>query len=235
MTLPFPWARHCAILLNRARLVAEADANPKFDALIVGGGIAGAATFRELTLQGLRCLLVERGDFASGASGALTRVAQGGFRYLEKGEFGLVARAVAERNRFVAAAPHQVRPIRVVLPTETVFGGAPTALARALGRAGGHSLPGAAVLRLAVALYQWSAARPARCRAAGSSSGGSCNGAIPESRRATAPRLTSSKGSSPRPNASPSSPRGRRRRQPAVGGAELRRNLRVRRRRRHRQ
>jgi len=142
-------------ILDRARLFAEIDANPKFDVLIVGGGIAGAATFRELALQGLRCLLIERHDFASGASGALTRVAQGGFRYLETGEFGLVARSVTERNRFVAAAPHQVRPIRVVLPTETMFGGAPTAVARALGRADGHSLPGAAVLRLAVALYQW--------------------------------------------------------------------------------
>ena len=142
-------------ILDRARLVAEIDANPKFDALIVGGGIAGAATFRELALQGLRCLLVERHDFASGASGALTRVAQGGFRYLEKGEFGLVARSVAERNRFVAAAPHQVRPIRVVLPSQTLFGGARTALLRATGRDGGHSLSGAAVLRLAVALYQW--------------------------------------------------------------------------------
>ena len=92
-------------ILDRGRLVAEVDANPKFDVLIVGGGIAGAATFRDLALQGLRCLLIERHDFASGASGALTRVAQGGFRYLEKGELGLVARAVAERNLFVAAPP----------------------------------------------------------------------------------------------------------------------------------
>lgn len=142
-------------LLDRARFVAEIDANPSFDVLIVGGGIAGTATFRELTLQGLRCLIVERNDFASGASGALTRVAQGGFRYLENGEFGLVARSVAERNRFVAAAPHQVRPIRVVLPTETLFGGALAATARALGRVGGRSMPGALVLRLAVAIYQW--------------------------------------------------------------------------------
>ncbi len=140
--------------LDRARFVAEIAANPKFDVLIVGGGIAGAATFRDLAHQRLRCLLIERGDFASGASGALTRVAQGGFRYLEKGELRLVARAVTERNLFVAAAPHQVRPLRVVLPSESLFGGAATAVARALGRSGGHSLPGAAVLRAAVALYQ---------------------------------------------------------------------------------
>jgi glycerol-3-phosphate dehydrogenase len=139
--------------LDRRRFLAEINAAPEFDALIVGGGISGAATLRELSAQGLRCLLIERADFASGASGALTRVAQGGFRYLETGDFRLVRRAATERNRFVAAAPHQTRPLRVVLPTETWLGGAPTALLRALGSAKGHSLPGALILRVAVALY----------------------------------------------------------------------------------
>lgn len=142
-------------LLDRARFLAELRSDSRFDALIVGGGIAGAATFRDLCAQGLRCLLVERNDFASGASGALTRVAQGGFRYLENGEVSLVQRSVTERNRFVAAAPHQTRPIRVVLPTETLAGGAGIALGRALGLSKGHSLPGALVLRAAVALYEF--------------------------------------------------------------------------------
>ena len=139
--------------LDRQRFLAEIDANPDFDVLIVGGGVAGAATLRELSAQGLRCLLVERADFASGASGALTRVAQGGFRYLEKGEIRLVRRSATERNLFVAAAPHQTRPLRVVLPSETWLGGAAIALLRALGLAAGHSLPGALVLRAAVAFY----------------------------------------------------------------------------------
>jgi len=139
--------------LDRRRFLAEIDADPDFDILIVGGGVAGAATLRELSAQGLRCLLVERADFASGASGALTRVAQGGFRYLETGEIRLVRRSATERNLFVAAAPHQTRPLRVVLPSETWLGGAAIALLRALGLAAGHSLPGALVLRAAVALY----------------------------------------------------------------------------------
>jgi glycerol-3-phosphate dehydrogenase len=142
-----------ALRLDRRRFLAEIDADPDFDVLIVGGGVASAATLRELSVQGLRCLLVERADFASGASGALTRVAQGGFRYLEKGEIRLVRRSATERNLFVAAAPHQTRPLRVVLPSETWLGGAATALLRALGLADGHSLPGALVLRAAVALY----------------------------------------------------------------------------------
>ncbi len=97
--------------LDRQRFLAEMVIKPDFDVLVVGGGVAGSATFRELSAQGLRCLLLERNDFASGASGALTRVAQSGFRYLEKGEFGLVRRAVTERNRFVAAAPHLLRGV----------------------------------------------------------------------------------------------------------------------------
>jgi glycerol-3-phosphate dehydrogenase len=141
--------------LDRSRFVDEIRANPDFDVLVVGGGIAGVAILRELSLQGLRAILVERADFASGASGALTRVAQGGFRYLEKGELGLVSRAVRERNRFVAAAPHQVRPVRVVLPSESLFGGAWVALSRFLRLTQGHSLPGALIVRSAVALYQF--------------------------------------------------------------------------------
>jgi len=141
--------------LDRARFLQEIHEDPAFDVLIVGGGIAGVSTLRELSLEGLRCLLVERSDLANGASSALTRVAQGGFRYLEKGEIALVSRAVIERNRFVAAAPHQTRPLRVVLPSRTLFGGALTAALRALGLASGHSLPGAVWLRGAVALYEY--------------------------------------------------------------------------------
>lgn len=141
--------------LDRSRFLTEIQARPDVDVLVVGGGIAGVATARDLALQGLRVVVVERDDIASGASGALTRIAQGGFRYLERGEIGLVARAVAERNRFVAAAPHQVRPIRLILPSRTLFGGAFTAITRFLRVSGGHSLPGAALLRAAVGLYQF--------------------------------------------------------------------------------
>lgn len=124
-----------------------------FDVLVVGGGITGAATFRDLALQGASVVLIDKGRISSGASAALTRIAQGGFRYLETGEIGLVARSVTERNLFIANAPSLVRPIRVVIPTTSWLGGFVHAARRFLGGPVARGLPGYLVLRIAVALY----------------------------------------------------------------------------------
>ena len=53
-----------------------------FDVVIIGGGINGCAAFRDLALQGLRVLLLDRGDFCSGASAASSRLMHGGLKYL---------------------------------------------------------------------------------------------------------------------------------------------------------
>ena len=42
---------------------------PDVDVVVVGGGATGAGVLRDLAMRGLRALLVERGDFASGTSG----------------------------------------------------------------------------------------------------------------------------------------------------------------------
>ena len=60
------------------------------DVLILGGGINGCGTFRELCAQGVNCLLLERTDFCAGASAASSRLMHGGLKYLETGEFRLV-------------------------------------------------------------------------------------------------------------------------------------------------
>src|ERR1700748_787482 len=65
---------------------ARAFEAPDFDVVIIGGGINGLATFRDLALQGVRVLLVERGDFLSGASSASSHMIHCGIRYLEHGE-----------------------------------------------------------------------------------------------------------------------------------------------------
>ncbi|MDA4894016.1 FAD-dependent oxidoreductase, partial [Streptomyces sp. MS2A] len=62
--------------------------------LVIGGGINGISTFRELALQGVDVVLAERGDFASGASAASSHMVHGGIRYLENGEFRLVNESV---------------------------------------------------------------------------------------------------------------------------------------------
>ena len=96
---------------------------PTADVLILGGGINGIATFRELALQGVDVVLVERGDYASAATASSSHMIHGGVRYLENGEFRLVNEAVHERNRLLKNAPHYVRPLETTIPIFTTFSG----------------------------------------------------------------------------------------------------------------
>ena len=83
----------------------------------------GSAPYRELALQGLRVLLVERGDFASGCSAAPSRMIHGGLRYLENGEFDLVRESLQERDALLLNAPHMVHPLPTVIPITSTFSG----------------------------------------------------------------------------------------------------------------
>ncbi|MFI8631083.1 glycerol-3-phosphate dehydrogenase/oxidase [Microbacterium sp. NPDC077663] len=96
---------------------------PQADVLIIGGGINGVATFRDLALQGVDVALVERSDFLSGASAASSHMIHGGIRYLENGEFRLVHEAVTERNDLLTTAAHYVRPLRTTVPIFSTFSG----------------------------------------------------------------------------------------------------------------
>jgi glycerol-3-phosphate dehydrogenase len=89
-----------------------------FDLAIVGGGINGVGIARDAAGRGLRVLLVEQNDLASGTSSASTKLIHGGLRYLERGWFRLVREALAEREVMLAMAPHLIRPMRFVLPVE---------------------------------------------------------------------------------------------------------------------
>jgi glycerol-3-phosphate dehydrogenase len=87
-----------------------------FDLLVVGGGINGAGIARDAAGRGLRVLLVEQDDLASHTSSASTKLIHGGLRYLEYYEFGLVRKALREREVLLRAAPHLIRPLRFVMP-----------------------------------------------------------------------------------------------------------------------
>jgi glycerol-3-phosphate dehydrogenase len=139
--------------LNRHRNLTALKDDDTLDVLVLGGGVNGAGIFRELSLQGLRCALVEKDDFAAGASGASTRVAHGGFRYLEQGRLKLVRESSVERNRLVANARHLVRPLQVAIPVESFWGGIVLQTRRFLGAKLKSSLPGLILLRLALAFY----------------------------------------------------------------------------------
>src|SRR5262249_42090028 len=90
----------------------------QFDVAIVGGGINGAGIARDAAGRGLRVLLVEQDDLASGTSSASTKLIHGGLRYLEHGWFRLVREALVEREVMLRMAPHLTRPMRFVLPLE---------------------------------------------------------------------------------------------------------------------
>lgn len=104
-----------------------------FDVVIIGGGINGCGTFRDLCLQGVRCLLLEREDFCAGASGASSRLMHGGLKYLETGQFRLVKEALTERNMLLATAPHYVTALECVVPVTSVWGGIGGAITRLFG------------------------------------------------------------------------------------------------------
>ena len=87
-----------------------------FDITIIGGGINGAGIARDAAGRGLRVLLVEQNDLASGTSSASTKLIHGGLRYLERAAFGLVRKALVEREVLLQIAPHLIRPMRFVLP-----------------------------------------------------------------------------------------------------------------------
>lgn len=87
-----------------------------FDLLVVGGGINGAAIARDAALRGLSVCLLEKHDWSWGTSAKSSKLAHGGLRYLELFEFGLVHEALQDRERFLAQAPHLVRPLRFLYP-----------------------------------------------------------------------------------------------------------------------
>lgn len=95
----------------------RAIAHEPIDLLIVGGGIVGAGVARDAAMRGLRTLLVEQRDFASGTSSRSSRLLHGGIRYLAQGRVGLVWEASREKNAVARIAPHLSAPLAFIFPT----------------------------------------------------------------------------------------------------------------------
>src|SRR3989441_1708318 len=98
--------------------------------LWVGAGVA-----RDVACRGFATALVDRCDFASGTSGKTSRLVHGGLRYLRNYRFGLVRRAVRERDLLLRNAPGLVHPLPFLIPAYVDHG------------------PGRTVLRFGLFLY----------------------------------------------------------------------------------
>jgi glycerol-3-phosphate dehydrogenase len=109
--------------MDREHQIIALRNSPEISVLIIGAGINGIGAFRDLALQGVDVLLIDQGDFCSGASAASSHMIHGGLRYLENGEFRLVREAVRERNNLLQNAPHYVRPLPTTVPIFKWFSG----------------------------------------------------------------------------------------------------------------
>lgn len=71
------------------------------EVLVIGGGISGAGVANLLAELGVKTVLVEKGDFASGTSSGSSKLIHGGLRYLAQGEFREVRDLLHERNYLI--------------------------------------------------------------------------------------------------------------------------------------
>jgi glycerol-3-phosphate dehydrogenase len=107
----------------------------QFDLIVIGGGITGAGIFDAAARRGLRVLLVDRNDFASGTSSWSSKLVHGGLRYLKSGQWRLTLESVRERNRLLRDRAGLVERQPFLMP---VYAG---------------QKPGLAMLRTGLAIY----------------------------------------------------------------------------------
>jgi glycerol-3-phosphate dehydrogenase len=107
---------------NRADAM-RSIAGQHFDLCVIGGGATGAGCALDAQLRGLRTVVLEASDFASGASGASTKIVHGGVRYLQQAithldvrQYRVVKRALHERAFMLANAPFLTRTLEFVIP-----------------------------------------------------------------------------------------------------------------------
>ncbi|MEN5300011.1 glycerol-3-phosphate dehydrogenase/oxidase [Brucella sp. TWI559] len=143
------------MLRLREEALRRLAVKPEFDVLIIGGGVNGVAVQRELALNGVSALLVDQGDFCKGATGASSRMAHGGLRYLENREFKLVAESARERNLLLKYAPHFTKPLEIVVPLSGYIRGLAGSILRFLGFKAANGPLSAASLKGALFLYEF--------------------------------------------------------------------------------
>ena len=87
------------------------DLNQPWDMIIIGGGITGAGILREASRAGLKALLVEGHDFASGTSSRSSKMVHGGLRYLRNAQIKLTIDSVHEREQLMHEGRGLVEPL----------------------------------------------------------------------------------------------------------------------------
>jgi len=107
---------------RRGESLENIQANP-FDVCVIGGGATGSGCALDSQLRGMKTVLLEGADFASGASSAATKIIHGGVRYLEEAvkqldpaQYEVVNRALHERIHMLHNGPFLSRPMEFLIP-----------------------------------------------------------------------------------------------------------------------
>ena len=82
-----------------------------WDLIVIGGGITGAGILREAARLGLKTLLVERNDFASGTSSHSSKLIHGGLRYFVQGQIKMMQDSVQARQHLLRDGSPLVQPL----------------------------------------------------------------------------------------------------------------------------
>ena len=114
--------------MNNRHKILESIEGTLFDVCVIGGGATGASCALEAQLRGLKTVIVEAADFASGSSTASTKMVHGGVRYLQEAvndldvdQYHLVESALQERLIMLRVAPHLTRTIEFLVPCFSNF------------------------------------------------------------------------------------------------------------------
>lgn len=93
----------------------------RYDVVVIGAGIHGCGVAQAAVAAGHNVLVLEQASPAHGTSSRSSKLIHGGLRYLESGQFHLVAESLAERSYMLANAPELVRlqPFHVPIYRET--------------------------------------------------------------------------------------------------------------------
>lgn len=87
-----------------------------FDLIVIGGGVTGCGIALDAASRGLKTVVLEKEDFASGTSSKSTKLIHGGLRYLKQLDFALVRETGTERAIVHRLAPHLVLPEKMLMP-----------------------------------------------------------------------------------------------------------------------
>jgi len=85
------------------------------DVVVIGGGVTGAGVARDLSLRGLSVLLLEKGDWGAGTTGASSWMIHGGPRYLEF-DWDTTRRSCSDAGHIVTIARNLVYRVVFLIP-----------------------------------------------------------------------------------------------------------------------